>query len=84
MHQVVQMPLFLRQIKKWDTRKKTVVRKAVEKMMENPFQPSLRTKKYQSKPWLYESSPNIKIRILWQFGDQGEILLEQVGDHDLL
>lgn len=84
MPQIAQSPSFIRKIKKWDNKEKEVVEKAVRKMADNPYQKGLRTKKYRSKPGVMESSASMKIRILWRWADKDRIILEDVGDHDLL
>ncbi|MCL2797885.1 MAG: type II toxin-antitoxin system RelE/ParE family toxin [Firmicutes bacterium] len=53
-------------------------------LAENPMHPSLRTKRIQGTPDLFECSANMDIRIIWYYeGDQLIILLD-VGHHDIL
>lgn len=84
MPEITQSPQFLREIKKWDKAEKEIIRKAIRKIAENPFQEGLRTKKYQSMPGVMESSANMKIRILWRWAGKNKIILEKVGYHDIL
>jgi mRNA-degrading endonuclease RelE of RelBE toxin-antitoxin system len=50
----------------------------------NPFYPSLRTKKFHGMPGYFESSVNMDIRILWYFEGGRIILVTDVGHHDLV
>ena len=50
----------------------------------NPFYPSLRTKKMKGNTGNYESSINMSIRIIWQFVNNKIIALLDVGHHDVL
>lgn len=56
----------------------------VQILAENPFYPSLRTKKIQGIENLFECSINMDIRIIWQYRDGKIILLLEVGHHDIL
>jgi len=61
---------------------------------QNPFYPSLRTKKLRGRNDYYESSANMSIRIIWEFNDDPVdvyrdqsiriISLLEVGQHDIL
>ena len=64
-------------------------------LAENPFYPSLRTKKLNGRFGYYESSVNMNIRIIWEFADDVVsdiyrdaniriISLLDVGHHDVL
>ena len=53
-------------------------------LIENPFHPSLRTKKVQRLKDVFESSVNMDIRILWMYKGDKLILLINVGHHDIL
>lgn len=50
-------------------------------LAENPFYPSLRTKKVQGLNNVFEMSVNMDIRILWQYENGVIILLLDVGHH---
>ncbi len=62
------------------------ITKALQLLQENPAHPSLRSKKYQSIEGVWESSVNMKYRILWQYGDlqPHTIVLLAIGDHTIL
>jgi len=63
-------------------------------LAENPFYPSLRTKKLKGNTDLFESSANMSIRIIWEFNNEEVdvyrdpsirvISLLEVGQHDIL
>jgi len=58
----------------------------LRQLQQTPNHPSLRTKKYQSIPGVFESSINMQYRILWEYNttDNTIIVLLAVGDHDIL
>mgnify|MGYP000939236951 CR=1 FL=1 len=60
---------------------KDTVKTKLRLMAQNPFHPSLRTKKVQGKNGIFEASVNKNIRITWQYG-KGGILLRNIGEHD--
>jgi len=62
------------------------VMKTVSILENDPFYPSLRTKKMKGESGRYESSVNMDIRILWKFDeDNGSIIIAlDVGHHDVL
>lgn len=62
---------------------KSIARKLVL-LAQNPFHPSLRTKKVQSLEDVFECSVNMDIRILWAYKNIKIILLLFVGHHDIL
>ena len=51
-------------------------------LVQNPFYPSLRTKKIQGLDDVFEMSVNMDIRILWRYEDGVIILLLDVGHHE--
>jgi len=53
-------------------------------LAQNPFHPSLRTKKVQRLTDVYESSINMDIRVLWMHKENRIILLVNVGHHDII
>ena len=53
-------------------------------LVQNPFHPSLRTKKVQRLKNVFECSVNMDIRILWMHKDDRLILLLDIGHHDIL
>jgi len=53
-------------------------------LSQNPYHPSLRTKKVQRLKDVFESSVNMDIRILWMHKINKIILLINVGHHDII
>jgi len=62
------------------------IKKTLRLLQENPAHPSLRSRKYQSIEGVWESSINMKYRILWQYGEEktDTIVLLVIGDHSIL
>ena len=50
-------------------------------LMQDPFYPSLRTKKVQGLEHVFEMSVNMDIRILWRYENGVIILLLDIGHH---
>ena len=50
-------------------------------LVQNPFYPSLRTKKVQGLDNVFEMSVNMDIRILWKYENGVIILLLDIGHH---
>ena len=50
-------------------------------LVQDPFYPSLRTKKIQGLTDVFEMSVNMDIRILWKYENGVIILLLDVGHH---
>jgi hypothetical protein len=50
-------------------------------LSQNPYHPSLRTKKIKGKEDIFESSINMSIRMTWCYYE-GKILLRAIGEHD--
>lgn len=50
-------------------------------LVQNPFYPSLRTKKIQGLDSVFEMSINMDLRILWKYENGTIILLLNVGHH---
>jgi len=72
---------FKKDYKKLPADIKKVLKGKLAIMGENPFHPSLRTKKIQSREEILECSINMSIRMTWQY-EEGKILLRTVGEHD--
>ena len=53
-------------------------------LSENPYHPSLRTKRIQGTADLFECSVNMSIRIIWYYEDDKIIILVDIGHHDIL
>lgn len=60
------------------------LRKKMEILVENPFHPSLRSKRIKGTTELFECSVNMDIRIIWCFEEDQIIMLLDVGHHDIL
>lgn len=60
--------------------KKTVMAK-LKVLFENPYHPSLRTKKIKSKEDIFETSINMSIRMTWNY-HEGKTFLRAIGEHD--
>ena len=54
------------------------------RLAENPFHPSLRTKRIQGTASLYESSVNMDIRLIWHYENKHIILMLDIGHHNIL
>ncbi|MBS4031605.1 MAG: type II toxin-antitoxin system RelE/ParE family toxin [Clostridiales bacterium] len=77
---------FKRLIKKLPEEIKERLKDTLRQLQENPKHPSLRSKPYKSIPGVFESSINMKYRILWEYDTKTKtiIILLAVGDHDIL
>ena len=72
---------FERDLKKLSKQEQKQVAKKLKILMENPFYPSLRTKKVQGLYDVFEMSVNMDIRILWRYENGVIILLLDIGHH---
>ena len=75
---------FNKSLKKLSANERRAVFVKLKILMENPFHPSLRTKKVQQLKNTFECSVNMDIRILWMYKDNRIILLLNIGHHDIL
>lgn len=73
--------LFADKVKHLSVEAKHALKKKLELMIENPRHPSLRTKKIKGQTDIFEASITIKIRLTWQYTEDG-ILLRNIGEHD--
>ena len=79
--------VFFHELEKLSAKNQKMVMKKVEMLRNNPFYPSLRTKKVLgigTRDERYESSVNMDIRIIWRFDGGKIILVLDVGHHDVL
>ena len=60
---------------------KRTLKKKLKLLIENPRHPSLRVKKIKGQNHVFEASITMKIRITWQYYNDG-ILLRNLGEHD--
>ena len=75
---------FEKSLKKLTKNEQKAVAKKLEILVDNPFHPSLRTKKVQRLKDVFECSVNMSIRILWMYKGNIIILLLDIGHHDML
>ena len=75
---------FAKNLKKLSKNEQKAVVCKLQLLSQNPFHPSLRTKKIQSLEDVFECSVNMDIRILWTYKDGKIILLLDIGHHDIL
>jgi len=72
---------FEKDLKKLSSKEQIAVASKLKILIENPFYPSLRTKKVQGADNVFEMSVNMDIRILWKYENGVIILLLEVGHH---
>ena len=76
---------FEKDLKKLSRKEQKAVMVKLKLLVQEPFYPSLRTKKVQGLDNIFEMSVNMDIRILWKYENGVIILLLDVGHHkDLL
>ena len=75
---------FTKNLKKLSLNEQKSVARKLVLLAQNPFHPSLRTRKVQSLDDVFECSVNMGIRILWTYKDGKIVLLLDVGHHDIL
>jgi len=75
---------FTKTIKKLSQNEQKAVARKLVILSQNPYHPSLRTKKVQSLDDVFECSVNMDIRILWTYRDGRIILLLEIGHHDIV
>ena len=73
--------MFEKNLKKLSPKEQKTVAQKLQLLIQNPFYPSLRTKKVQGIENIFEMSVNMNIRILWQYDNDIIILLLDVGHH---
>ena len=75
---------FEKDLKRLSPKEQKAVASKLKILMENPFYPSLRTKKVQGLDNVFEMSVNMDIRILWRYENGIIILLLDVGHHKVI
>ena len=75
---------FKKSLKKLSGDEQRTVAGKLKILAQNPFHPSLRTKKVQRLKGVFECSVNMDIRILWTYKGDRLILLIDVGHHEIL
>lgn len=72
---------FEKHLKGLSSAEQKAVASKLKLLVQNPFYPSLRTKKVQGLDNVFEMSVNMDIRILWKYENGIIILLLDVGHH---
>lgn len=72
---------FAKSLKRLTPDEQKAVASKLKLLIQNPFYPSLRTKKVQGLDSIFEMSVNMDIRILWKYENGVIILLLDVGHH---
>lgn len=73
--------MFEKNLKKLSPKEQKSVAQKLQMLIQNPFYPSLRTKKVQGIENVFEMSVNMNIRILWRYENGIIILLLDIGHH---
>lgn len=81
MYKLKYTKVFEKDLKSLSSTEQKAVAQKLKILVENPFYPSLRTKKVQGLNDVFEMSVNMDIRILWRYKDGIIILLLDVGHH---
>lgn len=81
MYKLKYTKLFEKDLKKLSRPEQKAVAQKLKTLAENPFYPSLRTKKVQGLDNVFEMSVNMDIRILWRYENGVIILLIDIGHH---
>ncbi len=76
--------IFKKQYKKLQKNEKNMIQNKMQLLIEDPFHPSLRTKKIKKFNDIFELSINMDLRIIWKYENSSIILLLAVGHHDIL
>lgn len=72
---------FEKDLKSLTKQEQKLIANKLKMLVQNPFYPSLRTKKVQGLDNVFEMSVNMDIRILWKYENRVIILLLDVGHH---
>ena len=72
---------FEKNLKSLTSREQRLVANKLKLFIQDPFYPSLRTKKVQGLSNVFEMSVNMDIRILWKYENGIIIMLLDVGHH---
>lgn len=74
---------FRKHLKRLNVKELEQFKRKLRLFAENPFHPSLRTKKMQGTE-VFECSVNMDIRIIWFYESDQLIALLDIGHHDIL
>ena len=72
---------FEKALKKLSKAEQRATMQKLKLLVQDPFYPSLRTKKVQGFLDIFEMSVNMDIRILWRYESGTIILLLEIGHH---
>lgn len=72
---------FRKDYKSFSDDTKKIIKAKLKILSENPYHPSLRTKKIKGQEDIFETSINMNIRMTWNYY-KGKILLRTIGKHD--
>jgi len=75
---------FKKEYEKLNTLEKDALKKKTRILSTNPFHPSLRTHKVIGYKDTFEFSVNMDIRVIWRYESDREIVLSEIGHHDIL
>lgn len=77
-------PRFEKNFKKLSDKERAQFKKKLKIFVENPFHPSLRTKRIQGTEDLFEFSVNMDIRVIWYYENDEIVMIVDIGHHDIL
>ena len=72
---------FEKSLKKMTAKEQKQIANKLNLLKQNPFHPSLRTKKVRGLDGVFEMSVNMDIRILWKYEGRIILILIDVGHH---
>ncbi len=72
---------FEKNLKSLSKQEQKLVANKLKLLIQDPFYPSLRTKKVQGLEGIFEMSVNMDIRVLWKYENGIIILLLDIGHH---
>ena len=75
---------FIKHYRKLTDVEKRQLKSKLSMFADDPFPPSLRTKRIQGTDALFEFSVNMDIRVIWFFDGEDVVILLDVGHHDIL
>jgi len=84
MYKITYTDRFLKPFRKLSDGEQLLFQKKMEFFINDTLHPSLRTKKIKGHKDLYESSIDMRIRIIWYFENEELIVLVDIGYHDVL
>lgn len=76
-------PQFQKHLKRLSLQEKKQLKNKLSLLAENPFHPSLRSKRIQGTD-KFEFSVNMDIRVIWFYEGDKLIVVVDIGHHDIL